>query len=191
MAKKKLALTMVIATTLAVSSIFSSLPTIVYAQENIESENTSSEQTENSVAKVGEIYQEHLVDAINASSAEQPAVMLKDINDSSEMFAIENKNAVLNTNGFTWKDESQIVDHSGAYDAIYTPDNTEHYETLEVKIDIFMYDKPDTDSPNNDKGIPETGDQTNVGLFTSLFSVNGLGIAVLAVLKKKKVLENK
>lgn len=54
-----------------------------------------------------------------------------------------------------------------------------------------MYDKPDTDSPNNDKGIPETGDQTNVGLFTSLFSVNGLGIAVLAVLKKKKVLENK
>lgn len=523
MAKKKLALTMVIATTLAVSSIFSSLPTIVYAQENIESENTSSEQTENSVAKVGEIYYEHLVDAINASSAEYPAVMLKDINDSSEMFAIENKNAVLNTNGFTlefvakpynsillghdqtltingsgnknkpdlivdrlvnngsegsennglflndvylkkassntyeslltingygilrnciidfnpmngvanddqkaifvdgniefhgnnkiigdielfingtettygtvemvdgtikknisiprdlegckgdllstvvlpngwewvnpneilessddfmpfikkkarylirdnydysdyegynkdgsyvdidvqiilfnrnewiiepvikdwtygeqanapigqskygtvefsyksenedsystvipsepgnylmrayvdkcydghdeykemeviipftiskitptitlpknivafegdklsdvslpngftWKDESQIVDHSGAYDAIYTPDNTEHYETLEVKIDIFMYDKPDTNSPNNDKGIPETGDQTNVGLFTSLFSVNGLGIAVLAVLKKKKVLENK
>lgn len=70
MAKKKLALTMVIATTLAVSSIISSLPTIVYAQENIESENTSSEQTENSVAKVGEIYYEHLVDAINASSAE-------------------------------------------------------------------------------------------------------------------------
>lgn len=523
MDRKKLAFTMVVAAVLVVSSVFSSLPATVYAQENTGSEHTSSEQTENSVAKVGEIYYDHLLDAINASSDEYPAVMLKDINDSSKIFAIENKNAVLNTNGFTlefvakpynsilldrdqtltingsgnkdkpdlivdelvnnpsegsenngvflndvylkkassnayealltingygilrnciidfnpvngaandyqeaifvdgnvefhgnnkiigdielflngtettygtvemvdgtikknisipgdlegckgdllstvvlpngwewvdpneilessddfmpftekkarylirdnydysdyegynkdgnyvdidvqimlsnrnewiiepdikdwtygeqantpvgqskygtvefsyksenedsystvipsepgnylmrayvdkcyvghdeykemeviipftinkitpaitlpenivafegdklsdvslpggftWKDKNQIVDHSGAYDAIYTPDNTEHYKTLEVKIDIVMYDKPDTNNPNNDKGIPKTGDQTNAGLLISLSVISALGVVGLAVLKKKKVLENK
>ena len=38
---------------------------------------------------------------------------------------------------------------------------------------------------------PKTGDQTNLGLYTSLFVVSLLGIAVLAILKKKKVLESK
>ena len=53
-------------------------------------------------------------------------------------------------------------------------------------------DKPDTDNkPNNDKDSPETGDQTNIGLFTILLTMSGLGIAVLAVSKKKKALENK
>lgn len=50
---------------------------------------------------------------------------------------------------------------------------------------------PDKDKPNNDKGSVETGDQTNVGLFTSLSMISALGIAVLAVWKKKKALENK
>lgn len=53
-------------------------------------------------------------------------------------------------------------------------------------------DKPNTDNkPNSDKGSPETGDQTNVGLFTALLSMSALGIAVLAILKKKKALEHK
>lgn len=50
--------------------------------------------------------------------------------------------------------------------------------------------KPDN-KPNNDKDSPETGDQTNIGLFTILVTMSGLGIAVLAVLKKKKALEHK
>ena len=33
----------------------------------------------------------------------------------------------------------------------------------------------------------ETGDQTNVGLFTSLLVMSALGIAILTVWKKKKV----
>lgn len=37
----------------------------------------------------------------------------------------------------------------------------------------------------------ETGDQTNVGLFISLAIISALGIAVLLVLKRKKVLGNK
>lgn len=45
-------------------------------------------------------------------------------------------------NEFTWKDGNQIVDRSGEYEAIYTPNDSEHYSTLEVKINVFMYDKP-------------------------------------------------
>ena len=50
---------------------------------------------------------------------------------------------------------------------------------------------PDKDKPNNDKCSVETGDQTNVGLFTSLSMISALGIAILAVWKKKKALDNK
>ncbi len=52
-------------------------------------------------------------------------------------------------------------------------------------------EKPNIDKTNNDKGRVETGDQTNVGLLTSLSIISALGIAVLAVLEKKKALENK
>ncbi|HID1130011.1 TPA: sortase B protein-sorting domain-containing protein, partial [Clostridioides difficile] len=46
-------------------------------------------------------------------------------------------------------------------------------------------DKPDT-SDN-----PKTGDRTNIELYLSLFAMSGLLIAILAVLKKKKILENR
>ena len=39
--------------------------------------------------------------------------------------------------------------------------------------------------------IPKTGDQTNTGLYISLFAMSALGIVVLAVLEKKKALGNK
>lgn len=48
-----------------------------------------------------------------------------------------------------------------------------------------------TEESNQITDNPKTGDQTNVGLYTSLFAVSILGIAVLAILKKKKVLESK
>lgn len=48
-------------------------------------------------------------------------------------------------------------------------------------------DKPNTDKAGDDKGSVETGDQTNVGLFTSLLVMSAFCIAILAVWKKKKV----
>ena len=68
------------------------------------------------------------------------------------------------------------------------------------KTDLPKKEKSNTDKekkPNNggDKinntGNPKTGDQTNVGLFTSLLVISALGIAILAVFKKKKALEHK
>lgn len=48
-----------------------------------------------------------------------------------------------------------------------------------------------TEESNQTTDNPKTGDQTNVGLYTSLFAVSMLGIAVLAILKKKKALDSK
>lgn len=49
-----------------------------------------------------------------------------------------------------------------------------------------------TDKASKDKtNSPKTGDNTNLGLYTSLLAMSGLFIAVLAVLKKKKVLGRK
>ncbi len=52
---------------------------------------------------------------------------------------------------------------------------------------------PDAEHPNtdNDTGSPETGDQTDVDLFALIVVMSALGIAVLAVLKKKKALQGK
>ena len=52
-------------------------------------------------------------------------------------------------------------------------------------------EKPNANKPSNDKGRVETGDQTNVGLYLSLFAISVLCITILAVWKKKNALENK
>lgn len=52
-------------------------------------------------------------------------------------------------------------------------------------------EKPNANKPSNDKGRVETGDQTNVGLYSSLFAISVLCITILAVWKKKNALENK
>ena len=68
------------------------------------------------------------------------------------------------------------------------------YKKTSVEIPVLTPtnpDKPNTDKPNDDKGSVETGDQTNVGLFTSLSMISALSIAVLTVWKKKKALDNK
>ena len=49
-------------------------------------------------------------------------------------------------------------------------------------------DKPDaSDTPKT----PKTDDKTNIELYLSLFAMSGLLIAILAVLKKKKILKNR
>ena len=64
---------------------------------------------------------------------------------------------------------------------VVTPTNPEKPNT----------DKPNTDKQNSDKSSPKTGDQTNIGLSNILLTMSGLGIAVLAVLKKKQALDHK
>ena len=171
---------------------------------------------------------------------------------------------------FKWVDETMTADELGThtFKAIYTPEDTANYQTIEVKVvptpvainhvptinasdktitvgdkfeplkDVIANDKedgdltskikvikntvdtkkagtyevtyqvtdsqgatvtktikvtvktapvnPDKDKPNNDKGNVETRDQTNVGLFTTLSIISALGIAILAIWKKKR-----
>lgn len=175
---------------------------------------------------------------------------------------------------FKWVDETITADELGThtFKAIYTPEDTANYETIEVEIEVEVVptlvelnhvptihasDKTITvgDKFNPLKGVTakdnedgdltskikvikntvdtkkagtynvtykvadsqgasvtktikvtvkaasvdsdkenvsvETGDQTNVGLFISLAIISALGIAVILVLKRKKVLGNK
>ena len=171
---------------------------------------------------------------------------------------------------FKWVDETMTADELGTHTckAIYTPEDTSNYQTIEVKVvptpvannhvptinasdktitvgdkfeplkDVIANDKedgdltskikvikntvdtkkagtyevtyqvtdsqgatvtktikvtvktapvnPDKDKPNNGKGNVETRDQTNVGLFTTLSIISALGIAILAIWKKKR-----
>ena len=61
----------------------------------------ASNPQEGAVAIVGTTYYNNLEDAINASSPENPAIMLKDVTETSNGYSIKKDNAVLETNGFT------------------------------------------------------------------------------------------
>ena len=92
---------------------------------------------------------------------------------------------------------------AGVYEVTYKVTDSQgasYIKTIKVTVKERKISTPNTDKekkPNNggDKinntGNPKTGDQTNVGLFTSLLVISALGIAILAVFKKKKALEHK
>ena len=92
---------------------------------------------------------------------------------------------------------------AGVYEVTYKATDSQgasYTKTIKVTVKERKISTPNTDKekkPNNggDKinntGNPKTGDQTNVGLFTSLLVISALGIAILAVFKKKKALEHK
>ena len=61
----------------------------------------ASNPQEGAAAIVGTTYYNNLEDAINASSPENPAIMLKDVTETSNGYSIKKDNAVLETNGFT------------------------------------------------------------------------------------------
>ena len=61
----------------------------------------ASNPQEGAVAIVGTTYYNNLEDAINGSSPENPAIMLKDVTETSNGYSIKKDNAVLETNGFT------------------------------------------------------------------------------------------
>lgn len=70
---------------------------------------------------------------------------------------------------------------------IVTPSNPDKPNPDKPNTDKPNADKPNIDKAGNDKGSVETGDQTNVGLFTSLLVMSAFCIAILAVWKKKKL----
>ena len=73
---------------------------------------------------------------------------------------------------------------------------TNHFSKyILVQKDVTREDatKEDTTKKESTKVIdtPKTGDSANVGLYTSLFTISGLCIIVFALLRKKKVSENR
>ena len=82
---------------------------------------------------------------------------------------------------------------AGTYEVTYqVTDSQGAAVTRTIKVTVKAAPvNPDQNKPINDKGSVETGDPTNVGLFTSLLMISALGIAVLAISKKKKALEHK
>ena len=71
-----------------------------------------------------------------------------------------------------------------------TCENCDYKETKVLPI-IYISNKTDDENKtsDNNKNVP-TGDQTNMGLYLSLFGISGLFGVVLAVFKKKKTLGN-
>ena len=57
--------------------------------------------SKDAVARVGDTYYNNLETAINASSPENPAIMLKDVTVGNNRYTISKDNAVLDTNGYT------------------------------------------------------------------------------------------
>ena len=52
-------------------------------------------------------------------------------------------------------------------------------------------EKPSTPDKSDTLDSPKTGDRTNIELYISLYAMSGLLIAILTVLKKKKILKNR
>lgn len=92
---------------------------------------------------------------------------------------------------------------AGVYEVAYKVTDSQeasYTKTIKVTVKERKISTPNTDKEKksnnggdkiNNTGNPKTGDQTNVGLFTSLLVISTLSIAILAVFKKKKALEHK
>lgn len=61
------------------------------------------------------------------------------------------------------------------------------YKKSSVEMPVVTPTNTDRTNKNNDS--VETGDQTNIGLYTALFTMSILVMAILTICKKKKVLE--
>lgn len=96
-----------------------------------------------------------------------------------------------------WQPMKEAPVAAGAYRVTAVLEEDDNYNfaeaTLEFKIAKAAPAKADANISNNGKGISgaETGNNTNISLYISLFAMSGFFIASLAVLRKKKALENK
>ena len=101
---------------------------------------------------------------------------------------------------YTWNDLS--INHQYSVKEINVPKGfTSSMKQEGTVITIMNDDEPESfiipntstnsDKPNGNDKNPETGDQTNIGFYTSLFVTAGLGLMVLLVIRKKQTLKNK
>ena len=92
--------------------------------------------------------------------------------------------------GFTWKDGTQKADKLGkqTFKAIYTPEDTNNYQTVETDITVNVVAKTSSKDENNDSKTEGTNTsiQTNQMMWVSIATLSALLISVLSVLKLRK-----
>lgn len=92
--------------------------------------------------------------------------------------------------GFTWKDGTQKADKLGkqTFKAIYTPEDTNNYQTVETDITMNVVAKTPSKDKNDDSKTEgtNTSTQTNQMMWVSIATLSALLISVLSVLKLRK-----
>ena len=92
--------------------------------------------------------------------------------------------------GFTWKDETQKADKLGkqTFKAIYTPEDTNNYQTVETEITVNVVANTSSKDENNDSKTEgtNTSTQTNQMMWVSITTLSALLISALSVLKLRK-----
>ena len=92
--------------------------------------------------------------------------------------------------GFTWKDGTQKADKLGkqTFKAIYTPEDTNNYQTVETDITVNVVAKTPSKDESDDSRTEgtNTSTQTNQIMWVSIATLTALLISVLSVLKLRK-----
>ena len=92
--------------------------------------------------------------------------------------------------GFTWKDGTQKADKLGkqTFKAIYTPEDTNNYQTVETDITMNVVAKTPSKDESDDSRTEgtNTSTQTNQIMWVSIATLSALLISVLSVLKLRK-----
>ena len=102
--------------------------------------------------------------------------------------------AVKLPKGFTWKDETQKADKLGKqiFKAIYTPEDTNNYQTVETDITVNVVAKTPTKDEIDDSKTEgtNTSTQTNQMMWESIATLSALLILALSILKLRKHKQN-
>ena len=92
--------------------------------------------------------------------------------------------------GFTWKDGTQKADKLGkqTFKAIYTPEDTNNYQTVETDITVNVVAKTPSKDESDDSKTEgtNTSTQTNQMMWESIATLSALLISALSVLKLRK-----
>ena len=98
--------------------------------------------------------------------------------------------AVKLPKGFTWKDETQKAEKLGKqiFKAIYTPEDTNNYQTVETDITVNVVAKISSKDEIDDSKTEgtNTSTQTNQMMWVSITTLSALLISALSVLKLRK-----
>lgn len=98
--------------------------------------------------------------------------------------------AVKLPKGFTWKDETQKADKLGkqTFKVIYTPEDTNNYQTVETDITVNVVAKTSSKDENDNSKTEgtNTSTQTNQMMWVSIATLSALLISALCVLKLRK-----